>query len=121
MGRLLAWESRSDAYWEELRDVARRTDPELALASGIGAAIGAARDPQAANPILALLAGVVGAVVGWAVVTGFVYLVGTRLFGGTATWGEVLRTVGFANAPGVLNILGFIPVLGGLVRFVVAI
>lgn len=32
MGRLLAWESRSDAYWEELREVARQTDPELALA-----------------------------------------------------------------------------------------
>jgi hypothetical protein len=33
MGRLLAWESpRPDAYWAELRDVARRTDPELALA-----------------------------------------------------------------------------------------
>jgi hypothetical protein len=92
-----------------------------ALASGIGAAISAASNPQAGSPILALIAGLVGAVVGWAVVTGFIYLVGTRLFGGTATWGEVLRTVGFANAPGVLNILGFIPVLGGLVRFVVAI
>jgi hypothetical protein len=29
---LLAWEPRSDAYWAELRDVARRTEPELALA-----------------------------------------------------------------------------------------
>ena len=57
----------------------------------------------------------------WAVVTGFVYLVGTRLFGGTATWGEVMRTVGYANAPGVLNILGFIPLLGRLVGLVVGI
>jgi len=32
MGRLLAWEPRSDAYWAELRTVARQTDPELALA-----------------------------------------------------------------------------------------
>lgn len=92
-----------------------------ALANGIGTAIGAASNPQAASPILALIAGIVGAIIGWAVVTGFIYLAGTRLFGATATWGEVLRTVGFANSPGVLNILGFIPVLGGLVRFVVAI
>ncbi|HEY3083062.1 MAG TPA: Yip1 family protein [Chloroflexota bacterium] len=92
-----------------------------ALASGIGGAIGAASNPQSGSPILALIAGLVGAIVGWAVVTGFIYLVGTRLFGGTATWGEVLRTVGFANAPGVLNILGFIPILGGLIRLVVGI
>lgn len=33
MGRLLASETpRPDAYWEELRLVARQTDPELALA-----------------------------------------------------------------------------------------
>ena len=91
-----------------------------AAASGIAAAIGAANQPGA-NPVLGLVAGVLAAVVGWAVVTGFVYLVGTRLFGGTATWGEVMRTVGYANAPGVLNILGFIPVIGGLVGLVVGI
>ena len=44
-----------------------------------------------------------------------------RLFRGTADWGELLRTVGFAQAPGVLYALGIIPLLGGLVRLVVAI
>jgi hypothetical protein len=91
-----------------------------ALATGIAAAIGASGS-TAGNPILGLIAGLIGSVLGWAVVTGFVYIVGTRLFGGTATWGEVLRTVGFANSPGVLNILGFIPVIGGIVGFVVGI
>jgi hypothetical protein len=91
-----------------------------AAASGIATAISAASQPGG-NPVLGLVAGVVGAVLAWAVVTGFVYLVGTRLFGGTATWGEVMRTVGYANAPGVLNILGFIPILGGLVGLVVGI
>jgi hypothetical protein len=32
MGRLLAWEPRSEAYWAALREVARQTEPELALA-----------------------------------------------------------------------------------------
>jgi hypothetical protein len=45
--------------------------------------------------------------------------VGTRLFGGTADWGELLRTLGFAQAPRVLNVLGIIPVLGPLVMLVV--
>ena len=52
------------------------------------------------------------AVVGWAVWAGVTYLIGTKLFGGTATWGEVMRTLGFAQAPGVLMLLGIIPFLG---------
>lgn len=49
------------------------------------------------------------------------YFVGTRFFGGTADWGELLRTIGFAQSPGVLYVLGIIPILGGLVRFAVMI
>jgi hypothetical protein len=33
----------------------------------------------------------------------------------------MLRTIGFAQSPGVLNVLGIIPLLGGLVRFAVFI
>jgi hypothetical protein len=33
----------------------------------------------------------------------------------------LLRTIGFAQTPGVLHVLGIIPVLGGIVRFGVAI
>jgi hypothetical protein len=88
-----------------------------AVASGIATAV----STPGGNPILGLIAGVVASVVAWAVVSGFVYLIGTRVFGGTATWGEVMRTVGYANSVGVLNILGVIPVLGGLIRAVVAI
>ena len=45
----------------------------------------------------------------WAAVT---YLVGAKLLGGTATWGELLRTLGFARAPGVLTVLT--PLVGGI-------
>ena len=76
-----------------------------ALASGIAGAVGAAsaQPGTSGSPILVLIVSIVAAIVGWAVVSGFIYLVGTRLFGGTATWGEVMRTVGYANSPGVLN------------------
>lgn len=63
----------------------------------------------------------IGAIVGWLVWAGITYLVGDKLLGGTATWGELLRTIGFAQSPGVLSALAFIPVLGWLVRFVVGI
>jgi hypothetical protein len=51
---------------------------------------------------------------------GITYLIGAKLFGGTATWGELLRTIGFAQTPGVLHVLGIMPVLGGIIRFGVA-
>lgn len=97
-----------------------------ALASGVAAAIGAAtagsRPGMAeVNPLGALIGGILIALIGWAVWSFVVYFVGTRLLGGTATYGELLRTLGFANSPGVLNIFGFVPVLGGIIGLIVAI
>jgi hypothetical protein len=63
----------------------------------------------------------VGALVGWVIWSGVIYLVGEKVFGGTVTWGEVLRAVGFAQAPGVLLALGFIPILGWPVTAVVSL
>ncbi|MDQ3697822.1 MAG: YIP1 family protein [Gemmatimonadota bacterium] len=68
-----------------------------------------------------VIAGLIGAVLGWLVWSGVTYLIGDKLLGGTATWGELLRTIGFAQAPGVLYILGIVPILGGLVRLAVFI
>lgn len=68
-----------------------------------------------AGAIVALLA----AYVGWLAWSGVTYVIGDKMLGGTATWGELLRTLGFAQSPGVLYILGIIPLLGGLVSFVV--
>ncbi len=69
---------------------------------------------------MGLVSSILGAYVGWAVWSAVTYYVGTWL-GGKATWGEMLRTIGFAQAPGALLIIGIIPFLGGLVRFAVAI
>jgi hypothetical protein len=68
-----------------------------------------------------IFAGVISALLGWLLWAGITYLIGAKLFGGRATWGELLRTIGFAQTPGVLYVLGLIPVLGGIIRFGVAI
>jgi hypothetical protein len=68
-----------------------------------------------------VIGGLLSAFFTWAVWSGITYFIGTRLFSGTATWGELLRTIGFANAPGVLAFFGFIPILGGFIRVAVAI
>ena len=84
----------------------------VAVASAIGAAEAG---------VWAAIGGLVAAFVGWLIWSGITYLVGTTFFGGTADWGELLRTLGFAQSPGVLYVLGFIPLLGGLIRFAVMI
>ena len=63
----------------------------------------------------------IGALLSWVIWAGLTYVIGDKIFGGTATWGELLRTLGFAQAPGVLLVLAAIPLLGWLVRFAVGI
>jgi hypothetical protein len=85
--------------------------------SAVAQAIGAWRDAGNSGVIGTLI----GAFIGWLIWSGVTYLIGDKLLGGTATWGELLRTIGFAQAPGVVAILGIIPILGGVVRVAVAI
>lgn len=68
-----------------------------------------------------IIGGVLAALIGWLIWAGVTYLIGDKLLGGTATWGELLRTLGFAQSPGVLYVLAILPVVGGLIGFAVAI
>ena len=86
------------------------------LAAGVG--------PALALRGWGLLAGIVSALVGWLLWTWLTYLIGTRLLPGPATrsdWGQLLRTTGFASAPGILRVLAVIPLVSWLVYFVVAV
>lgn len=71
-----------------------------------------------------LLIGTVASLVGWFVWAGLTYLIGTKMLPEPQTesdMGELLRTIGFASSPGLLRVLGFIPLLGGLIGLVTAI
>jgi len=85
-----------------------------AIAAGIGSYGGE-------EPLLGLGLGVVASLVGWALWAGVTYIVGDKLLGGTATWGELLRTLGYAQAPGVLYVLAIAPMFGGILKAVVGI
>jgi hypothetical protein len=94
----------------------------VALAAGIGAAIGGSVNNAGTGVVVGgLIGGILAELIGWAVWSFVMYVVGTRLFGGTATYGELLRTLGFAYSPGVLLIFSFIPFLGGLIALIVGI
>jgi hypothetical protein len=59
-----------------------------------------------------LIAAILGAYLGWALWSATCYVVGVQLFEGTADWGELLRTIGFAQAPGILLALRILPGAG---------
>ena len=87
----------------------------VALAA-VAAAIGAIG--EGGRGIIGML---IATLLGWAVWSWITYFIGTRFFGGTATWGELARTIGFAQTPRILLVLAILPVLGGLVNLVVAV
>lgn len=68
-----------------------------------------------------IVAAVVDAFVAWMVWAGVTNFVGTRIFGGTADWGELLRTLGFAQAPGLIGFLAILPILGGMVAVLIPV
>ncbi len=68
-----------------------------------------------------IVVGIVRAIAFWLLWAGITYVVGDKLLKGTATWGELLRTLGYAQAPAVFMALAIIPVLGGLVQVIVAV
>ena len=71
-----------------------------------------------------VVAGGIGALIGWVSWAFVTYLIGTRLLPEPQTRadvGELMRTLGFAQSPGLVRILGVIPVLGPLVLLVVSI
>jgi hypothetical protein len=68
-------------------------------------------------------------IIGWLIWSILAYLIGTGVFGGAASYAEVLRGIAFAQSPSVITILAiplvFIPfagaVLGGILGFVAAL
>jgi hypothetical protein len=127
--------SRSASYVDRLRgalmldartyrDVEQDTDANgqaaitvvlAALAAGIGYIL--SRDL-----VQNVLGTVISSVLQWVIFSFVAYYVGASLFstGQTSvTPGQVLRTIGFAQAPKLLLVLGIIPILGWVVGLIV--
>lgn len=65
-----------------------------------------------------LLMGTISALLGWAAWAAIIYFIGTRLLPEPQTkadYGELLRTIGFASAPGLVRVLGIVPGLMNIV------
>jgi hypothetical protein len=97
-----------------------------ALAAGIGS--------LGSGGVSGLFTGTIIALIGWLVWAFLTYIIGTKLLPEPQTnadYGQLLRTIGFASAPGVIRVLGIVPglapflfLIGGiwmLVAMVVAV
>jgi hypothetical protein len=85
------------------------------LAAGVGVWYGSPRG---------LIGGIIGALLGWVIWALLAYVIGTKILPEPQTEANVsqlLRTLGFASAPGILRFLGIIPVLGSVFLLVISI
>lgn len=84
----------------------------VSLATGIGS--------LSVGGIDGLIFGILFGIVAWGLWAFITYFIGTRLFptpGTEANWGQLLRTLGFAQSPGMFRVFGFIPIVGPIIFF----
>ena len=90
----------------------------VAIANGIGGWA------SGGNPILGLISGLLLGLATWALWALVTFLVGTTILKTPEThadWGELARTTGFAQTPGLFKALGFLPGIGPIIVFIASI
>lgn len=84
----------------------------VALANAVGGA---------AEGFGGIIVGLISAILGWLIFAGMAWFFGTNIFGTPTThanWESLLRTLGYAQAPNVLGIFGFIWGIGWLISLI---
>ncbi|MDP6101758.1 MAG: hypothetical protein QF579_00390 [Dehalococcoidia bacterium] len=74
--------------------------------------------------LLGLIIGAVVAVAGWAIWAWIVYFIGTKILPEQEThadWGQLARSLGFAQSPGVLRVFGVVPGVVDILFLIVSI
>ena len=122
VGRMIG-ASRLDIHiFEDVEEDTSATKQALSVVLLVALATGIAS--MGTVGLLGLLVGVVVAVVGWAIWAWIVYFIGTKILPGHEThadWGQLARSLGFAQSPGVFRVLGVVPVVGGIIFLVASV
>ena len=122
MGRLMSALRLDDAVFEDVEADETAIGQAMtivvlsSLATSVGSLSTKANSALAVDPVVAL--------VGWLVWAILIFIIGTRVLPEAQTRssiGELLRTTGFAVAPGLFGIAGIIPVVGNLVFIAISV
>jgi hypothetical protein len=94
----------------------------VSVATGIGHGISSIIQGEASflGFISGLFWGIIGSLIVWFIFSLLTFWLGTSIFKGPdtkSTLGELMRTLGFAYSPGLLNIFSFIPFIGPIIPF----
>jgi len=76
---------------------------------------------QSGSPLSNFLIVAVWAVVAWLLWSAVTYFIGTKVFDGDATYGEMLRVTGFGFAPAAFMIFSAIPCIGFAISLLVMV
>ena len=91
----------------------------VVILAGLAAGIGSLE-----NGLPGALMVTLSALIGWFVWAFITYFVGTKLLPEQQTqadYGQLLRTIGFSSAPGMIRVIGIVPGIGGFINFVASI
>lgn len=92
----------------------------VSLATGLGMGFDQLTGGEGGTFLYNLMFGLASSIVGWLLWALFAYMIGVSILRGPETssnWGELLRTMGFANSPGAFRIFSFLPG-GALISFI---
>ena len=111
---------RADLYEEVEADKSAMGQAMLVVAlSSVASGLGGGE-----AGVKAVLAGIVAAWLGWLLWAWLAWFIGTKLLAEAQTdadLGQLLRTTGFSAAPGLLRVLGFLPVVGRVITALVQV
>jgi len=117
-GERLIGAARLDVSIYEEVEADRSATPQAALVvclAAVSLAIG-----QANAGVEGVVSSIIRELVGWILWSGITFIIGDKILRGNATWGQLLRTIGFAQGPGLLAALSFFPAIDPPVRYGVA-
>ena len=103
---------------------ADETATSQAMAVVVLASVAAGLGELARSGIAGLLLGALVALIAWFIWAGITYFVGAKLLPESETeadLGQLLRTIGFSTAPGLLRVVGLIPWVGALLSLAIEV
>lgn len=121
-GRMLRAARLEPGLYEEVEHDAGATPQALAVVviSSVAAGVASITGAGAGG----LVIGAAGALVTWLIWSFVTFFLGTRVLPGPhteASYGQLLRTIGFSSSPGVIRVLGLVPALFAVVNVVASI